>query len=59
MMVKVVGGVLACTGLVVLSYVASSWGNHWTMARSALIAAGLILFASGVSSFLFRAKARP
>ena len=58
MMIKIVGVVLMCAGLIVLGYIATSWGNQWTLTRSALVVAGLVLFGSGASSFLFRANVR-
>jgi hypothetical protein len=58
MMIKVSGVALMCAGLIVVGYLATSWGNQWTLARSALVGAALILLASGASSFLFSAHAR-
>jgi len=58
MMIKIMGIVLMCAGLIVLGYIATSWGNQWTLVRSALMAAGLVLFGSGAASFLFRANVR-
>ena len=57
MNIKVIVGVaLAVAGWAVVGYVASSWGNQWTLARSALVAGGLILLGSGASSLLIKPR---
>jgi hypothetical protein len=59
MNIKVIAGVvLAVAGWIVMGYLASSRGNPWTPARSGLVAAGLILLASGASSLLFKRRVR-
>ena len=57
MNIKVIAGVvLVVAGWIIVGYLASSWGNQWTLARSGLVAAGLILMASGASSLLFKRR---
>jgi hypothetical protein len=58
MTIKILGVVLAVAGWIVVGYLASSWGNQWSLARTGLVAAGLILLGSGASSLLFKPQVK-